>query len=321
MKVSPMSMLARCRFIDKYPEIFTAIDSNTIKGRQIAELLDELTAASLDGLLTDFLRKTIFIDECYDRMPGVLSETNVFSVRKALKILATKDTGAIAFGDVAFLKQANNIGREEGDQLLKTIAKAIRFSGFEEYARFREGDEIICHSRSAVAVYESCANVRTLLHSETIFDPKIGVALPVQIDFGVVSYAEVAQTYLTLLDKKIISVKRPRKQMFFDIALKIAEKRSEITKIYERALLLTYFMKEVVSGALSQETYNVVEDVITRGGKYVFPNGFWLTLDERDLSKSIIDATLGFLTPRECTDFDTEIFVTAESLYTNMLIQ
>jgi GGDEF domain-containing protein len=325
-----MCELVRCRIRNKYPAVFTLrVDPKSERDIQTALLLDEHTVSELDGLLTDFLRKPAFIDECYERMPNLLAEASVFTLKSALELLVPrKNVGAIAFGDVAYLKQANNAGREEGDRLLKTIAKVIRHAGFDVYGRFREGDEFICYSQSVIGTYKAYERVRALLRSETIIDTETGISLPVQIDFGVVSYSEVAQTYIKILerdknserDKKIIPKDRPRKNVFFDIALLIAEKRSEITKIYERAKLLTTLMKHVVEGRMDQGVYDSVVETITRGGKFVLPNAYWLTLDEEQLSRTIMGETLSFLTSYVCTDMEREVFAMAESLYVELPI-
>lgn len=297
------------RIIAKYPDVFNEeCFRQGEKGRQLRELLDEKVAESFDSLLSELLQKRAFMEHYFLVLRDVLNTRDLSS---ALERICESDHGALIFGDAAYLKIANTVSREYGDKMLMAIARAIVRAAFGLCARFREGDEFICFAETETLAHGGCKQVLAMLgDDEKIFN------LDLRVDFGVATHAEVARTYLTLIDRNLVPRGRSPEQVFFDTALSIAETRSNIEKIRERALLLTTLLRAKHAGEMDVVEYKESLSMLTRGGKFVIPDVRWLDVDTAKLRDFTLLKTLAFLgKSAPDSEYDRVMLDVAESVY------
>ena len=289
----------------------------------IADFLDK----SFDVLLRNMLRKETFLALYFE----VLSAGHVSGDTTAIPYLqeiALYDKGVFYFGDVAYLKLANNLGRPVGDALLHLIAAGIECASFVYYGRYREGDEFVLYHPS----FEVAERELEVLSVQLSQNKDIIPDLPVSIDFGHAEHREVAVTYLLLLQEGWRPDEgRSATQVFYDIAERIAEIRSSVRKIYNRAWLLYDYLEIVFESQMFNDlaivvgqqrekvtinNYNQFLDSVTRGGKFVTPEESWLTMTKDELRDHIHLRTLELLSPPPDADLFTRMVTErAESIY------
>jgi hypothetical protein len=215
---------------------------------------------------------------------------------------------------VAYLKLANDLGRAVGDKMLKRVAKYVAAAGFYIYGRFSQGDEVIAYHHSAEDGLRAIAKISELLSSHELVTD-----LPMAIDFGRATHHEVAATYLRLLHEGWRpKAGRSPKKVFFDIALKIAETRSEIRKVYDRAYLL-YLYYESVHDQNSDRThlhYKAFKRQVTRG-KLVEPTRSWLTMSKAKREGLMLEKSLALVSqlPPDADLFDRVVVEVAKSIF------
>lgn len=280
---------------------------------EIGRLFDFVLSHQFDNLLPNMLRKQTFV-ELYMGMFTVLDALSGDALIAALEKIAREDKGVFFFGDAAYLKLANNIGREHGDWMLQLIASYIENAGFGLYGRFREGDEFVSYHVSTEA---GLAAVDVMCKELAEFE--VGMGLPVAIDFGHAEHREVAEAYLRLLKEGWNpDPGRLPSQVFFDIALKIAEVRAGVHKVYNRALLLFFYYNDFSAGdpEASAEQYETIKDHLTRGGKFVEPKPSWLGMTKQQLGGCVRVETLSLLSPpADASYFDRTVIASAEAMY------
>jgi GGDEF domain-containing protein len=264
-------------------------------------LLQDLLESRLDASLVKLLRQAEFRRLYFAELPVELEMVVAGEAVTVLRKIKQRSNRALVLGDVAYLKLANNVKREHGDQLLQLVAEALENAGFSIIARFREGDEVVCLMRDIKAVHAACSFVNQYL-IESGFS--IG-GLPPRVDFGVVTHTEVCNLLISLLKQGWkIPVGSTLKREFFEIALKMAESRQGVIKIYERGLLLLELLR-VAYGPLWQgkvgthwkerQIYKAHLDGLTRGAKFVIPNVLWLRLGKEPVESLLMRRTLELL--------------------------
>ena len=142
----------------------------------------------------------------------------------------------------------------------------------------------------------------------------------------------MAVTYLLLLQEGWRPDEgRSATQVFYDIAERIAEIRSSVRKIYNRAWLLYDYLEIVFESQMFNDlaivvgqqrekvtinNYNQFLDSVTRGGKFVTPEESWLTMTKDELRDHIHLRTLELLSPPPDADLFTRMVTErAESIY------
>jgi|CXWL01.1.fsa_nt_gi hypothetical protein len=280
---------------------------------EITRLLEYVLRHQFDSLLPNMLRKQMFV-ELYLGLFPTLKASKGNELVAGLEKIAHDGTGVFFFGDAAYLKLANNVGREHGDWMLQLIADNIGTAGFSLCGRFREGDEFVAYHTST----EEGARASEAIRSE-LGKYEVSRGLPVAIDFGYAEHREVAETFLRLYREGWRpEAGRHAGQVFFDIALKIAEVRAGVRKVYSRALLLFFYYQGVSSGntEMSIEEYEELKALLTRGGKFLEPEKDWLGKSEQQLEDWLRIAVLAFLSPpNDSTHFDRVVIDRAESIY------
>lgn len=303
-----MQGLVESKLRREFPKTFGA----AMEG-EIEQLFKYLLNQQFDTLLPNMLRKQTFM-ELYLHMCTDLDVLEEGERTAALEKIAREDKGIFFFGDAAYLKLANNIGREHGDWMLRLIADGIAKAKLSLFGRFREGDEFVAYHASTEA---GLAAVVALCKDLAEFEVSKG--LPVAIDFGHAEHREVAETYLKLLREGWKpDVGRLPSQVFFDIALKMAEVRAGVRKVYNRALLLFFYYSDFSSGDLeaSAGEYEVIKDHLTRGGKFIEPEPEWLGMTDEQLDDWVRVATLSLLSPAaDASHFDRVVTACAEVIY------
>ncbi len=315
--------------------------------RVIADMLIE----KFDALLPNMLRKKAFMDLYFQTFgkPEVLGDERAIPY---LQELVVGDKGVVFYGDVAYLKHANNISSLAGDGLLRLIAAGIESANCMYYGRDRTGDEFVIYHNSFEVARRAIETlpewfVKKKKETEDLLRDQLPVpssfvqaevvelakfTLPVSIDFGYVEHREVALTYLLLLQEGWRPDEgRSAIQVFYDIAEKIVQIRCSVQKIYCRAWLLYDYLEIVFEShmydkleiaALQQsdqvtiDNYNQAVDWVTRGGKYVVPEESWLTMTKEELRDHISLQTLKLLSPSPDADLFTRVVTErAESIF------
>lgn len=300
-----------------FPHLAARLRSADDAERIEAELqLEYMVTRDFDRLLPYMLLMEPFL-RMYFSVLSSLDTTDVVQVKKVLDDMADRDTGAFFYGDVAFLKIANNESDEHGDWMLGVVGDGIRRVGAELYSRLRGGDEF--------GLYHSSVNVCAAAlerMSRELSEHRVASNLPVSIDFGYASHKEVAETYLRLLAEGWGPSNRPAYKVFFDIALKMAKVRCAVQKIYNRALLLLYMFQDPLMGdPLDPESeYIKQEKELSRGGNFVYPEPSWLEVPEDRLGDFLRMKALAKLVPDpNLSHFDRVVVEVAESIYLDPL--
>jgi hypothetical protein len=304
---------------DAYPLTFSGLGGKNPETDERAHLFERMTASLLDQM-TGLLRKEALI-ELYLKKYAPLeirlltAQSTQEEVVTALHSVAnSSDGGAIIYGDAAYLKIANNVSTTLGDWMLTQIAACI--SGkFTLEGRFRSGDEfILYHAGLEAAIHEACSLAVDEMSQRQV------AGLPIRVDFGVAQHATVAAAYIKLIEAGWQSeTGRLPVKVFFDIAVKIAEVRSNIVKVHQRAKLSFGLYKYMQSGQNPEfgmlQYLKLLAD-LTRG-KHLTPEDSWYSV--ADIDQFLINEALALLSPAEGSDlFDQVTSRIAESIFVHL---
>ncbi len=298
-----MRVLAEVGVMGRYPMIFKISPGDPTWSAEVFEvqrheLLEDVLMSRLDPSLGNLLRQAEFRRLYFAELPAELETVPKQEMLSLLREIKRHMNGAFVIGDVAYLKLANNIGRAHGDRLLELVAKALELTKLSLIARFREGDEVACWVRDVKVVHTACEEVNQYL-SKSGFT--VG-GLPPRVDFGVVTHTEVCDVLISLLKQGwMVPEGSTLKREFFEIALRIAESRQGVVKIYQRGLLLLELLREQYAplwrGGLytfyqQRAGYQTLFSSLMRGGKFVQPRVSWLALGKESVELLLMRHTL-----------------------------